>query len=378
MMASGKFGAVAKVMPVLALLIIAVALLPSLAHASSYYSGEASSFCVGTKNAAGVVTSNGIIPSSTEITSGNALSSGVFTISISIIGLIFAIVGMAWAIGYALGINLLVNFSKTEMGEIAISLIILLVLLGSMAAITGGTSPGRIFSNYNFYGIFSSDCNTMVLTALNTTSDFRSLTIIQDYYSIISHTKVDLAPNYFGYTFYPYVGLTVVNQIIKMMMEFIGVIIGLFFGLSVFLAIIYGLFPIFLYVGIVLRTIPWTRAAGGAFIGLFIGFYILLPLLLGFATSVSFSTISVSAFDSSIFSISTSALTNPLGSLLTLVNFTSGNILISFIEGVVAPCIYVIIGVVISIILSLDFAETMGDYLGAPSLSSSKALKGLV
>ena len=218
----------------------------------------------------------------------------------------------------------------------------------------------------------------MVLTALNTTSDFRSLTIIQDYYSIISHTKVDLAPNYFGYTFYPYVGLTVVNQIIKMMMEFIGVIIGLFFGLSVFLAIIYGLFPIFLYVGIVLRTIPWTRAAGGAFIGLFIGFYILLPLLLGFATSVSFSTISVSAFDSSIFSISPSSLLNPLGSLLTLVNFTSGNILISFIEGVVAPCIYVIIGVVISIILSLDFAETMGDYLGAPSLSSSKALKGLV
>jgi hypothetical protein len=369
MMASGRFGMTARGMPMLALLLLLLVVLPASAHAG--YSGEASSFCIGTAKAPG------IIPPSTEVTTGNALSSGVFTISISIIALIFAIVGMAWAIGYALGINLLVNFSKTEMGEIAISLIILLVLLGSMAAITGGTSPGRIFSNYNFYGIFSHDCYTMTLTALNTTSDFRSLTIIQDYYSIVSHTTINVAPNYFGFSFLPYVGLTVVNQIIKMMMEFTGIIIALFFGLSVFLAIIYGLFPIFLYVGIVLRTIPWTRAAGGAFIGLFIGFYILLPLLLGFVTSVSFSNVPVTTFNTSIFSL-TSFSGNPVSSLSYLASFISGDMLISFIEGVVAPSIYVIIGVVISIMLSLDFAETMGDYLGAPSLSSGNALKGLV
>ncbi|MCL4387551.1 hypothetical protein M1567_00135 [Candidatus Marsarchaeota archaeon] len=368
-MATGKLMVASRDMQVLALLLLILVVLPSSAHASS--SSVASTFCIGTQNAPG------IIPPSTEITTGNALSSGVFTISISILALIFAIVGMAWAIGYALGINLLVNFSKTEIGEIAISLIILLVLLGTMATITGGTSPGRIFSNYNFYGIFSNDCYIMTLTALNTTSDFRSLTIIQDYYSLISHTTVTVAPNYFGFSFMPYIGLTVVNQIIKMMMEFTGIIIALFFGLSVFLAIIYGLFPIFLYIGIVLRTIPWTRAAGGAFIGLFIGFYILLPLLLGFVTTVSFSNVPVATFDTSIFSLS-SFSGNPISSLSYLVSFISGNILINFIEGVVAPSIYVIIGVVISIMLSLDFAETMGDYLGAPSLSSGHALKGLV
>ena len=88
MMASGRFGMTARGMPVLALLLLLLVVLPASAHAG--YSGEASSFCVGTTNANGVVTSNGIIPSSTEITSGNALSSGVFTISISIIALIFA------------------------------------------------------------------------------------------------------------------------------------------------------------------------------------------------------------------------------------------------------------------------------------------------
>ncbi|MEM0202248.1 MAG: hypothetical protein QXR73_03665 [Candidatus Micrarchaeaceae archaeon] len=369
-MASGKSSMAAKGIPVLALLLFLIAVFPTSAHAAGYQS-EASLFCTGNSSAPG------IIPPSTSITSGNALSSGVFTISISIIALIFAIVGMAYAIGYALGINLLVNFSKTEIGEIFITLIILFVLLGTMATITGGTSPGRIFSNYNFYGIFSNDCYTMTLTALNITSDFRSLTIIQDYYSLISHTTVSVSPNYFGFTFMPYVGLTVVNQIIKMMMEFTGIIIALLFGLSVFLAIIYGLFPIFLYVGIVLRTIPWTRAAGGAFIGLFIGFYIMLPLLLSFVTSVAFSNVATTTFDTSIFSLSSFA-GNPVSSLFYLSSFISGDMLISFIEGVVAPSIYVIIGVVISIILSLDFAETMGDYLGAPSLSSGNALKGLV
>ena len=355
-----------KDMPILALLLLLLVVFPSYANASN--PSTASSFCTGT---------SGIIPTSTKITTGNALSSGVFTISISIIALMFSIVGMAWAIGYALGISPLVNFSKTEMGEIAISLIILLVLLGTMATVTDGTSPGRIFSNYNFYGIFSHDCYAMTLTALNTTSDFRSLTAIQDYYSLISHTTISVDPNYFGFSFMPYIGLTVVNQIIKMMMEFTGIIIALLFSLSVFLAIIYGLFPIFLYVGILLRTIPWTRAAGGAFIGLFIGFYILFPVMLGFTTTVSFSNPSTIAFQDQIFSLSSSAI-NPVSSLSYLASFISGDMLISFIEGVVAPNIYIIIGVIISVMLSLDFAETMGDYLGAPSLSSSKALKGLV
>jgi hypothetical protein len=367
MMAYGKSVMAFKLVPMLMVLIFLASALPGFANAATY-GPQASKFCTGT---------SGIIPQSTEITTGNALSGGVFTISISILALIFAIVGMAWAIGYALGINLLVNFSKTEIGEIAITLIILLVLLGTMATVTGNASPGRIFSNYDFYGIFSNDCYTMTLTALNITSDFRTITILQDYYSMASHTTVSVSTNYFGFSFSPFVGLTAMNQIIKMMMGFTGIIIALMFGLSVFLAIVYGLFPIFLYVGIVLRTLPWTRAAGGAFIGLFIGFYILLPLLLGFVTTSSFSSVATTTFNNQIFSLSSFA-GNPISSIAYLSSFISADAVINFVEGVVSPSIYVIIGVVISVILSLDFAETMGDYLGAPSLSSGHALKGLV
>ncbi|MCL5679944.1 MAG: hypothetical protein M1465_01200 [Candidatus Marsarchaeota archaeon] len=365
-MASIKRSNVARHLSVIAMLLIMLAFLPGYAHAAgSGYSNESASFC------------SGIIQKTTTITSGNLLSSSTFVISIGLVALMFAIVGFTYAIGYAFGIGPLLNFSKTELGEIGITLIIIIVLLGTMAAITGGTSPGRIFSNYNFYGIFNKDCYVMTLTALNTTSDFRGIAITQDIFSLMSSTKVSIDPNYFGFSMFPFVGLTVINQIIKMMMEFTGIIIALFFGISIFLAIIYGLFPIFLYVGIVLRTIPWTRAAGGAFLGLFIGFYILLPLLIGFVATASFVSLPPVSFPAtSLFTIS--SVLNPIASLTGLASLVNSNMIILFIEGVVAPSIYVIIGVVISIILSLDFAETMGDYLGAPSLSSSHALKGLV
>jgi len=366
-MASRKAKNIARHMSLLAVLLIAILVMPGYAHASSGYSSQANSFC------------STIIPKTTSITSGNLLSSGVLVLSLGLISLMFAIVGFTYAIGYAFGISPLLNFSKTELGEIGITLIIIVVLLGTMSAISGG-SPGNIFTNYNFYGVYNNDCNTMMLTALNTTSDFRSVAIFQDFYSLLSSTSVSVSPNYFGFSFTPFIGLTVINQIIKMIMEFTGIIIGLFIGLSIFLAIIYGLFPIFLYIGIVLRTIPWTRAAGGAFLGLFIGFYILLPLLVGFVTTVSFSSLSTTSFPTNLFSFSAglSSILNPFTSIATLVSYIGKNLLLLFIEGVVAPSIYVIIGVVISIILSLDFAETMGDYLGAPSLSSSKALKGVV
>lgn len=365
-MAPRKAKNIARHMSLLAVLLIAILVMPGYAHASSGYSGQANKFC------------STIIPKTTSITSGNLLSSGVLVLSLGLISLMFAIVGFTYAIGYAFGISPLLNFSKTELGEIGITLIIIVVLLGTMSAISGG-SPGNIFTNYNFYGVYNNDCNTMMLTALNTTSDFRSVAIFQDFYSLLSSTSVSVSPNYFGFSFTPFIGLTVINQIIKMMMEFTGIIIGLFIGLSIFLAIIYGLFPIFLYIGIVLRTIPWTRAAGGAFLGLFIGFYILLPLLVGFVTTVSFSSLPTTSFPTNLFSFSgLSSILNPFTSIYSLVSSIKENLLLLFIEGVVAPSIYVIIGVVISIILSLDFAETMGDYLGAPSLSSSKALKGVV
>lgn len=370
MMASTKYGKVARHLSIVAMLLMVVAFLPGYSNAATAgYSGTASTFC------------SGIIPKTTTMTSGNLLSSGTLVISISLVALMFAIVGFTYAIGYAFGISPLLNFSKTEIGEIGITLIIIIVLLGTMSTITGGTSPGNIFSNYNFYGVFNKDCNVMTLAALNTTSDFRTVAITQDFFSLLSSTTVSVSPDYFGFSFMPYVGLTVINQIIKIMMGFTGVIIALFFGLSIFLAIIYGLFPIFLYIGIVLRIIPWTRAAGGAFLGLFIGFYILLPLLIGFVATVSFTSVPVVSFPSSLFAFSANPiadLTNPVTSIATLVSFVSSNILVLFIEGVIAPSIYVIIGVVISIILSLDFAETMGDLLGAPSLSSGHALKGLV
>ncbi|MCL5102382.1 MAG: hypothetical protein M1544_03440 [Candidatus Marsarchaeota archaeon] len=345
-----------------AVLLVSLTVLPSNANAATILGSTdtPSQFC------------SAIIPQSTILTSGNALSSGVFTISIGLVGVMFAIVAFTYALGYSLGISPLLNFSKTELGEIAITLLIILVLLGTVAFITGNNSPGRIFSSYDISGVYNNDCTSLVTAAYNMSANFRSLAITQDIYSLLSSTTVEVAPVYFGFSFSAAGGLTVINQVIKMMMEFTGALIAIFFGIAVFLAIIYGLFPIFLYVGIVLRTIPWTRAAGGAFLGLFIGFYILLPFLIGFVSTVSFPTATTVNFPQ--FAINS----NPITLIEGMIGEVRGQLLLEFVEGVVGPSLYIIIGTIIAIMLSLDFSETMGDYLGAPSLSSGHALKGLV
>ena len=42
---------------------------------------------------------------------------------------------------------------------------------------------------------------------------------------------------------------------------------GVSFGLTFFLLLIYSVFPLLFYLGIVFRTQPWTRVAGDSFLG---------------------------------------------------------------------------------------------------------------
>ena len=53
----------------------------------------------------------------------------------------------------------------------------------------------------------------------------------------------------------------------------------------------------------------------------------------------------------------------------------SFNIITPFITVIVEPLILTIFVLIISLIVSYDFMELMGDALGAPSLSSSNTLK---
>ncbi|MEM3876034.1 MAG: hypothetical protein QXP35_03070, partial [Candidatus Micrarchaeaceae archaeon] len=182
-----------------------------------------------------------------------------------------------------------------------------------------------------------------------------------------------------------------------------GMLIMLLFGMSIILGIIYAFFPIFLYIGIVLRAVPWTRAAGGAFLGLFAGLYIMFPIMLYFGLMGPAAFQCLASTSSASTASTSSACPNSAASALSQVNsnfqaskvssvnsginiFTS---IINTINGVIAPfgfittyilepVLYTLIIYIFSLIIAFNFMEQVGDLLGAPSLSSEHALKNVI
>ncbi len=321
-----------------------------------------------------------LIPTTGKLSS-MSIQNGILSVSLLIILLMFSVIGLVFAIGYALRINLLTNFSKNEFGEIIITLVIIMLFLGTLSAASSAlpaSNSGALYK-YPWDSIFARDCNIMVGQSFGMLGNYRVIAIESDMYSYASSISVSLAPDYFGVSFTPYSGLSMVKQILKVVLSFTGLIISVFFGLAVFLSIIFNLFPVFLYAGIVLRTIPWTRAAGGAFLGLFIGFYIFMPLTIGFVSITNIPILVSPSMSSNAFTLSSfTSITNFVGSIGTLLTFISGNVINAFIESVIAPSLYLLAGLLIAVMLSLDFAETVGDFLGAPSLSTGNALKGVI
>ncbi len=314
--------------------------------------------------------------------------SSLIEISFLIMALFVTIVGIAYGIGYAFGINKLRDFSKKEFGEIIITIFIIIAVLGT----------GSIINSFEGGGsVFQSTCTSLSATsvgAIPTIVVFYALTRVVE---IIENIKIGInmdigVPSILPagirvaakISLEPFVGLTVFNKVFSMGLNVVVIMLVLVIMIIIALSLIHSLFPIFLLAGIVLRTIPWTRAAGGALIGIFIGFYIFFPAVLNAflgINSVSGSTANI--VNPSITSNLASTITSSSTFLTSLFTSTqsSGGLSAGIIEDVagiaVAPLVYAFIAIIISLILSFDFAETLADYLGAPSFTTDK-IRGLI
>ncbi|MDE1833058.1 MAG: hypothetical protein KGH58_01425, partial [Candidatus Micrarchaeota archaeon] len=200
--------------------------------------------------------------------------------------------------------------------------------------------------------------------------------------------------------FQPYLGLQTVSSLVNVLNSFLGAFALVLVGAGVLIGLLYTIFPLFLYVGIVLRTIPWTRAAGGSFLGVFLGFYIVFPLLLysmlgaynavfpGQAQQLSDVGASTTSLTSVVSGSATSTF-NPLSILNlfgSLLGKATGGFAYILSQGTlqfiitqdIQPFAYVGFALVISFIISFDFLEAAGDMLGAPSLTSENMLKKII
>ncbi len=318
---------------------------------------------------------------------GNYTSlSGILGISLLILLVMALIAALIYMIGYSAKVNKLVNFSKQEFGEIFVTVLVVLIFVGSFATASSFTAP-KILSAagaYN-YNVFFNDCSILTTPAVQIFSYYIDLAVAQDIQALISSLKISIMPYNFGVTFSPFAGLSTANAPISMLLSALGGLAGLLIAVSIILGVFYAIMPLFLFAGIILRTLPWTRAAGGAFLGMFIAFYMVFPILLHFMlAAASASAIPNVPPGTPLSSFSSDILGNAsnFGVIFAIMSsflsvFDPAQLLL-FLVGLFAQNFYAVFCVLFSFIISFDFMEAAGDLLGAPSLNSKQSLNKLL
>jgi len=126
-----------------------------------------------------------------------------------------------------------------------------------------------------------------------------------------------------------------------------------------------NIFLILLYLGLILRVIPWGRGAGGYLIALFISFYLFFPILLSFLLSLEpFQNIELkpnTGFD------------NPLETILQWVRLSDAGtfirMLLAWLEGSIYAfanfAIKYLISILLCFIMTIMLAEEIGALLGS-------------
>lgn len=299
--------------------------------------------------------------------------------------LMASISGILYAVGYSFRLNGLLRVSKQELGEIAITTAIVFVLVGTFVVTTQTTFPTTLLANSGAYsrGIFASDCNQLTGYALILFQYSFDIGINSDFTQLVQNIAVSVQPLNFGVSFSPLAGYATSVQALSLLFMFSGAMGGLLLAIGIILGIFYMIMPLFLFAGIILRTLPWTRAAGGAFLGIFIGFFIVFPLLLHFIVfsapaNLGPETVGVLSTGSftDIFNLLNPGATFSIGS--SLLSIIDPQAMVSVIVSVLVPALYAVFAFLLSFIISFDFAEVAGDFLGAPSLSTSRSLNKLL
>lgn len=315
-------------------------------------------------------------------------------IAFLVVLVVLMVLGLAYAIGYAFGISSLLNFVKAESVESFFNmLLIALVAFGigfagpamQFLAGIGGIgleSVGAAAPNIaSAQGLYTSLCTHYVTHGIGTIIDNSvTLSITYIFTSVLQQTRVQLMPNGFGFSWFPFAGAAIQLNVINMQMQVYTFLAAIFVAMAILLALIYFLFPIFLYAGVLLRAFPWTRAAGGSLIALFVAFYIVFPALL-----YPFSTYLTLAIDKASSAIpplsSLSSLSLPVSVLSSSVNGAAVADEVMGVGGFAQNLAYMalqIIGVFVAFLVSFDLLEALGDLLGSPSLRADRLFSKVI
>ena len=228
----------------------------------------------------------GLIDPSKVIFSGNSgAAQSILAVSLLIMIVMSFAIAIIYSIGYAFRLDKLLRFAKSEIGEIILTLLIVLLFIGTFTITSASIGTKNFFaagSGVLNNNVFISDCSMLAQESFDLIGPMFGYGWQSVLLTMVGSLTIRLMPNYMGISFRPLAGISALSPLINTFIFGTGGFIMILMGVAVFIVIIYALFPLFLYLGIILRTLPWTRPAGGAFLGMFMAFYIMFPLLIYF------------------------------------------------------------------------------------------------
>ena len=395
------------------ILFIFFALIPSISHATSLLSTTLLPSCKSLFSSPNTFIN-------TSLSRGSTYSE-MISITMLVVLAVLTSLGIVYAVGMAFGIEKLKTFVRSEYMESFANLLILVLIAGGISGtdtvitiLSSMTSIG--LQSYSIAPVTSTSsmyvniCNGYYGTIDNSLQNIMGLTLFILPLQLIQSLEINLAQNgggldylpaYLnpGLTLRPLEGTDVLQKMIILETSSFSLIVTLSFAIIVLLMMIYFLFPFFLYLGLLLRSFPWTRAAGGSMIALFIAFYIVFPALL--YPFVSLSSTLQSSTNPLCVGTTNTALTQlcdannlsnfqfdyhlGLHALLTFIETFSAINFGSALEANVTQFVNNItftglqlLGIIIAFIISFDLMEQLGDMLGSPSLKSRTLFNNLI
>ena len=357
----------------------------------------------------GTSTGAGIIPQTPVIGTGGTGVTSVVGLTVIVILSVVLVMAALYMVSKVANLPSLENLVKVEFAEMAGTGIIIAIFFGAFftAALAGaaGTTTTNPTLHFNGPGrsVFVNDCMMIGNESIGMVLPIMASGTVNFVINLVDSATIKITPGGFGFTVSPLSGLSMITATMTELGEIVTLFLMALLAINLALGLIYGLFPIFLYLGIVFRALPWTRAAGGIFIAMFIGFYVVFPLMLnatiGGFSAASYNSVTayyssdaangIAAFTSNtavvnigtigqqagLLSSASGALTFSGNVLRSMAGYPNGyGVINGYIADFMGPPIMVIIEIAFSFIVALDFADILSDILGAPSLSTERLL----